>query len=93
MGLRRAQGSRSKQQDSDKRRHTLVVRPGVRESGMRLPSETARDCALSVAASIRLTLMGSCRTGGPFSSQRCYTSHKRGARVGNSTKVRYSRAG
>ena len=59
MGLRRAQGSRSKQQDSDKRRHTLVVRPGVRESGMRLPSETARDCALSVAASIRLTLMGS----------------------------------
>jgi hypothetical protein len=43
MGLRRAQGSRSKQQDSDKRRHTLVVRPGVRESGMRLPSEMARD--------------------------------------------------
>ena len=66
MGLRRAQGSRSKQQDSDERRHTLVERPGVRESGTRLPSEMARGCALSVAASLRLTPMGSCRGGGPF---------------------------
>jgi hypothetical protein len=51
MGLRRGEGSRGKQQDSDERRHTLVDRPGVRESGMRLPSEMALDCALSVAAS------------------------------------------
>jgi hypothetical protein len=56
MGLRRAQGSRSKQYDSDERRHILVDRPGVRESGMRLPSEMGRGWALSVAASLRLRL-------------------------------------
>jgi hypothetical protein len=58
MGLRRAQGSRSKQYDSHERRHILVDRPRVRESGMRLPSEMARGCALSVAVSLKLTLMG-----------------------------------
>ena len=61
MGLRRAQGSRSKQYDSHERRHILVDRPRVRESGMRLPSEMARGCALSVAVSLKLTLMGYCR--------------------------------
>jgi hypothetical protein len=62
MGLRRAQGSRSKQQDSDERRHTLVDRPGVRESGMRLPSEMARDLRAICCWSLKLTLLGSRRT-------------------------------
>ena len=49
MGLRRTEGSRSKQQDSDERRHIFVHCAGVRESGMRLPSEMGRGWVLSVA--------------------------------------------
>jgi hypothetical protein len=48
--------------NSDERRHTLVDRLGVRESGIRLPSEMPCDCALSVAALFGLMPMGSCRT-------------------------------
>ena len=43
MGLRRSQGSRSKQRDSDKRRHALNRPSRVRERGMRLPSGLGGD--------------------------------------------------
>lgn len=66
MGLRRGQGSRSKQQDSDEGRHTLVDHPGQEKAECRLPPEMARGCALSVAASLRLKPIGSCRGGGRF---------------------------
>jgi hypothetical protein len=37
MGLRRAEGSRSKQRDWDERRLTSEIVPGLGERGMRLP--------------------------------------------------------
>ena len=43
MGLRRAQGSRSKQRDSNKKRHALSRSSRVRERGMRLPSGIGGD--------------------------------------------------
>jgi hypothetical protein len=45
MGLRRAEGSRSKQPDWDERRLTWGDRPRVGEGGMRLPSELGPGCA------------------------------------------------
>jgi hypothetical protein len=44
MGLRRAEGSRSKQRDWDERRHTWEDHPRVGERGMRLPSELGPGC-------------------------------------------------
>jgi hypothetical protein len=44
MGLRRAEGSRSKQRDWEERRLTWGDHPKVGERGMRLPSELGPSC-------------------------------------------------